>query len=53
MLQGRQLAEAGKLLEKGMIRVVVESIYPLAEAYAAHERAGRGNIQGKIVLTHV
>ncbi|WP_442955899.1 NADP-dependent oxidoreductase [Pantoea sp. USHLN256] len=50
---GKQLVEAGELLEKGMIRVVVENTYPLVEASAAHERAGRGNIQGKIVLTHL
>jgi NADPH:quinone reductase-like Zn-dependent oxidoreductase len=47
---GVQLAEAGRLLNDGFIRVVIGSTYPLAEAAAAHERASRGGIQGKIVL---
>lgn len=47
---GAQLAEAGRLLENGTIRVIVDSTYPLADASAAHERASRGNVQGKIVL---
>lgn len=47
---GAQLAEAGRLLDDGTIRVVIDSTYPLADAAAAHERAARGSIQGKIVL---
>ena len=47
---GKQLAEAGRLLENGTIRIVIDSQYPLSHASAAHERASRGNIQGKIVL---
>jgi NADPH:quinone reductase-like Zn-dependent oxidoreductase len=48
---GAQLAEAGRLLADGTIRVVVDSVFPLAEAARAHKRAAQGNIQGKIVLT--
>ncbi|WP_454745083.1 NADP-dependent oxidoreductase [Ciceribacter selenitireducens] len=48
---GAQLAELAPLLNDGTIRVVIDSTYPLAEARAAHERAARGHIQGKIVLT--
>lgn len=48
---GAQLAELAPLLDNGSIRVVIDSTYPLAEAQAAHERAARGHIQGKIVLT--
>ncbi len=48
---GKQLAEAARLLEDGTVRVVVDSTYPLAEASRAHERATSGRIQGKIVLT--
>lgn len=48
---GAQLAEAGRLLDNGTIRVVIDSTYPLAQASAAHECASRGGIQGKIVLT--
>ncbi|PWN88753.1 NADPH:quinone reductase [Acaromyces ingoldii] len=48
---GKQLAELGRLLEAGTIRVAVDSTFSLADANKAHERAGRGHIQGKIVLT--
>lgn len=48
---GAQLAALAPLLNDGTIRVVIDSTYPLAEARAAHERAARGHIQGKIVLT--
>ncbi|OCR26198.1 NADPH-quinone reductase [Pseudomonas syringae] len=48
---GAQLAEAGRLLEAGTLRVAIDSTYPLAEASQAHERAARGHIRGKIVLT--
>lgn len=47
---GAQLAEAGRLLENGSIRVIIDSTFPLADAAIAHQRASRGNIQGKIVL---
>lgn len=47
---GAQLAEAGRLLDNGSVRVVIDSTYPLAEASAAHRRASEGSIQGKIVL---
>ncbi|MFL6603636.1 MAG: NADP-dependent oxidoreductase [Steroidobacteraceae bacterium] len=48
---GAQLAEVGRFLDSGTIRVVVDSTYPLADARKAHERAARGHIQGKIVLS--
>ncbi|MFJ4714291.1 NADP-dependent oxidoreductase [Streptomyces sp. NPDC088785] len=48
---GTQLAELGRLLAAGTIRVAIDSTFPLADAAAAHERAARGHIQGKIVLT--
>jgi len=47
---GAQLAEIGRLLDDGTIRVVIDSEFPLAEASAAHQRASQGSIQGKIVL---
>ncbi|WP_406648836.1 zinc-binding dehydrogenase [Rhizobium acaciae] len=40
--------EFGRLLDDGKIRVVIDSIYPLAEK--VHERTAQGYIQGKIVL---
>ncbi|MEU0127562.1 NADP-dependent oxidoreductase [Streptomyces sp. NPDC006289] len=48
---GAQLAELGRLLDAGTVRVAIDSTFPLADARAAHERAGRGHVQGKIVLT--
>lgn len=50
---GAQLREATRLLDDGTVRVVIDSIHPLAEAALAHERAEKGSIQGKIVLTVV
>lgn len=47
---GKQLAELGRLLDAGTIRVAIDSTFPLADAGKAHERAARGHIQGKIVL---
>ncbi len=48
---GAQLTEAARLFDDGTLRVVIDSTFPLADAAKAHERAARGNIQGKIVLT--
>jgi NADPH:quinone reductase-like Zn-dependent oxidoreductase len=48
---GAQLAQAGRLLADGTVKVIVDSTFPLAEAARAHERAAKGNIQGKIALT--
>ncbi|MCX5077580.1 NADP-dependent oxidoreductase [Streptomyces sp. NBC_00513] len=46
-----QLAELGRLLDVGTVHVAIDSTFALADARAAHERAARGHIQGKIVLT--
>jgi NADPH:quinone reductase-like Zn-dependent oxidoreductase len=48
---GPQLEEAGRLLGDGTVRVHLDSSFPLSEAARAHERAMKGSIQGKIVLT--
>ena len=48
---GAQLAEAARLLEDNTVRVIVDSTYELADASRAHERAAKGGIQGKVVLT--
>ena len=50
---GAQLAELGRLLDTGTVRVVIDSTFSLAEARQAHERVAHGHIQGKIVLTVV
>lgn len=48
---GRQLEQLAELLEAGTVRVAIDSEFPLADAAAAHERAARGHLQGKVVLT--
>lgn len=48
---GLQLAELGELLGDGTVRVGIDSIFPLSEARAAHERAAGGHTRGKIALT--
>ncbi|PWG80911.1 NADPH:quinone reductase [Pararcticibacter amylolyticus] len=48
---GAQLEELARLLNDGAIRVGIDSTFPLADTRKAHERAAKGNIQGKIVLT--
>lgn len=48
---GAQLAELGRILDAGTLRVAIDSTFALANAREAHERAARGHIQGKIVLT--
>jgi NADPH:quinone reductase-like Zn-dependent oxidoreductase len=50
---GPQLAQFGRLLDAGTIRVAIDSTYPLSDAQGAHERAAQGHIRGKIVLTVV
>jgi len=48
---GAQLAELAKLFDSGTLRVGIDSTFSLADARGAHERAARGHIEGKIVLT--
>lgn len=48
---GAQLAELAGLLDAGTVRVVIDSVYGLADARKAHERAARGHIRGKLALT--
>jgi len=48
---GAQAAELARLLDDGRLRVQIDSVFPLAQAQQAHERAARGGIQGKIVLS--
>jgi len=48
---GAQLAELGRLMDAGTIRVAIDSTFALADAQAAHKHAAQGHIQGKIVLT--
>jgi NADPH:quinone reductase-like Zn-dependent oxidoreductase len=47
---GVQLGEIGELVDAGRVRVAIDTVVPLAEAYRAHERAEEQHIRGKIVL---
>lgn len=47
---GAQLARLAELLDAGTVRVAIDSRFALADARAAHERAARGHVRGKIVL---
>jgi NADPH:quinone reductase-like Zn-dependent oxidoreductase len=47
---GQQLAEIGKMIDAGELRVFVEAVYPLEEAKEAYARAARGKMRGKIAL---
>ncbi|WP_246410039.1 NADP-dependent oxidoreductase [Roseateles terrae] len=48
---GQQLATLSGLLNDGTVRIAIDSRYPLSDARAAHERAAKGHIAGKLVLT--
>ena len=48
---GPQLEELARFFDDGTFRAVLDSIFPLPDAREAHQRAARGHIQGKIVLT--
>lgn len=48
---GQQLEQLARLIEEGTVRVAIDSTYSLADGQQAHERAARGHIEGKIVLT--
>ena len=50
---GRQLDDIARLLDDGALQIAIDSTFPLEQAAEAHERATRGHIQGKIVLTVV
>lgn len=44
------LAEIARLIDSGKVKVVVETVLPLAEARRAHELSQTGHGRGKIVL---
>jgi NADPH:quinone reductase-like Zn-dependent oxidoreductase len=45
-----QLNEIGKLVDAGKVKVIIEQVFPLAEARAAQESNATGHTRGKIVL---
>jgi NADPH:quinone reductase-like Zn-dependent oxidoreductase len=48
---GSQLADIGKMIDAGELRVFTEAVYPLESAREAYARAEQGKMQGKIVLS--
>jgi NADPH:quinone reductase-like Zn-dependent oxidoreductase len=48
---GADLRELNRLFDAGTLKVAIDSTYPLEDARSAHERAERGHLQGKVVLT--
>jgi len=48
---GQQLAQIAMLIEQGIIKPMVETTFPLAEAAKAHLLIETGHTRGKIVLT--
>ena len=47
---GDELAQIGKLIDEGKIKVVVSETFPLADASKAQTKADMGHTRGKIVL---
>jgi NADPH:quinone reductase-like Zn-dependent oxidoreductase len=45
-----QLREIGRLIDDGQVRVVVDRMFPLAEAGAAQEYLEQEHVRGKVVL---
>ena len=45
-----ELAEIGKLIDEGKIKVIVSQTFPLSEAIKAQEQVATGHTRGKIVL---
>ena len=46
-----QLAEIGRLIDEGKVRVVLDQTLPLSEAKRAHDHMENEHVQGKVVLT--
>ncbi|HEY2081277.1 MAG TPA: NADP-dependent oxidoreductase [Verrucomicrobiae bacterium] len=47
---GPQLAQIGRMIDSGELRVFVEAVYPLSGARDAYTRAQEGGTRGKIAL---
>ncbi|MFT5681316.1 MAG: NADPH:quinone reductase-like Zn-dependent oxidoreductase [Myxococcota bacterium] len=44
------LTEIAQLIDAGTVRVLIDSVFPLSETRAAHEKSQTGRAKGKIVL---
>ena len=47
---GKALAEVSKLIDEGKLRVEINKVLPLEEAWKAHEELEKLSVRGKIVL---
>ncbi|MFE4370833.1 NADP-dependent oxidoreductase [Streptomyces sp. NPDC056835] len=47
---GASLARIAELIDRGVVKVEVEDVLPLADAAEAHRRGERGRTRGKLVL---
>jgi NADPH:quinone reductase-like Zn-dependent oxidoreductase len=45
-----ELGSIAQLIDAGTVRVLIDSVFPLSEARAAHEKSQTGRAKGKIVL---
>jgi NADPH:quinone reductase-like Zn-dependent oxidoreductase len=45
-----QLSRIAALVDDGVVRVVIDSVFPLSQARSAHEKSETGRAKGKIVL---
>ena len=45
-----QLGRIAELIDEGKVQVLVDSVFPLSEARAAHDKSQTGRAKGKIVL---
>jgi NADPH:quinone reductase-like Zn-dependent oxidoreductase len=46
----KNLIRISRLIDNGTVRVVIDSVFPLSEAQAAHTKSQTGRAKGKIVL---
>jgi NADPH:quinone reductase-like Zn-dependent oxidoreductase len=48
---GKQLAEIGRLIDAGTVKVTVDKTYPLSDVAGAHRHVEGGHTRGKVVVT--
>jgi NADPH:quinone reductase-like Zn-dependent oxidoreductase len=41
----------GSLIEQGDVRIIVERVFPMADAASAHRLSEEGHVRGKLVLS--
>lgn len=48
--RGYRLDALRQLIERGLVRPVIDTVMPLSQVAKAHERLEAGGVKGKIVL---